>query len=306
MAELIRRSEPDVVHANSVSMSRLAGPVVQEISRPSVAHLRDIVKLGAASIAQLACHRRLLAVSGATRDWYQRMGLAGADIRVEYNGVDLVRFHPRSPSGYLHAELGIDRRMRLIGTIGQIGLRKGTDVFLAAMNRVAERWPDVHFLSVGQRYSQKEEARAFEERVRRESACGALRGRVHWLGVREDVDRLLGELTIYVHAARQEPLGRVLLESAAAGVPVVATDVGGTREIFCGRPPSALLVPVNAVDSLAESVLRLLDSPALQRDLGQAARRRAETAFDVHQAARRLESHYFEVAGPDARRRSEA
>ena len=149
LAELIRRSEPDVVHANSVSMSRLAGPVVQEISRPSVGHLRDIVKLGAASIAQLACHRRLLAVSAATRDWYQRMGLAGADIRVEYNGVDLVRFHPRSPSGYLHAELGIDRRMRLVGTIGQIGLRKGTDVFLAAMNRVAERWPDVHFLIGG-------------------------------------------------------------------------------------------------------------------------------------------------------------
>ena len=113
-------------------------------------------------------------------------------------------------------------------------------------------------------------------------------------------------MTIYVHAARQEPLGRVLLESAAAGVPVVATDVGGTREIFCGRPPSALLVPVDAVDPLAESVLRLLDSPALQRDLGQAARQRAETAFDVHQAARRLESHYSEVAGPDARRRSEA
>ncbi len=159
LTELIRHSDPDVVHANSVSMSRLAGPVVQEINRPSVGHLRDIVKLSAASISQLACHRRLLAVSAATRDWYQRMGLAGADIRVEYNGVDLIRFHPRSPSGYLHAELGIDRSLRLIGTIGQIGLRKGTDVFLSAMHRVAERLPDVHFLLVGQRYSQKEEAR---------------------------------------------------------------------------------------------------------------------------------------------------
>ncbi len=141
--------------------------------------------------------------------------------------------------------------------------------------------------------------------MRQESARGALRGRVHWLGVRDDIDRLLRELTIYVHAARQEPLGRVLLESAAAGLPVVATDVGGTREIFCGLPPSALLVPVDAVDSLAESVRRLLDSPALQRDLGRAARGRAETTFDVQQAARRLEGHYFEVASTGARHRSE-
>ncbi len=92
-----------------------------------------------------------------------------------------------------------------------------------------------------------------------------------------------------------------------AGLPIVATDVGGTREIFCARPPSALLVPVDAVESLAESVRAAAgQSPRLQRDLGQAARRRAETAFDVHQAARRLASHYFEVAGPEARRRSES
>ncbi len=130
-------------------MSRLAGPVVQDLQRaqPGTSARHRQVECGVD--ARSRCHRRLLAVSAATRDWYQRMGLAGADIRVEYNGVDLVRFHPRSPSGYLHAELGIDRRMRLVGTIGQIGLRKGTDVFLAAMNRVAERWPDVHFLIGG-------------------------------------------------------------------------------------------------------------------------------------------------------------
>jgi glycosyltransferase involved in cell wall biosynthesis len=79
-------------------------------------------------------------------------------------------------------------------------------------------------------------------------------------------------------------------------LPVVATEVGGTREIFAGLEPSALLVPVDAVDQMAESVRRLLDCPILRRDLGRAARRRAETTFDVRHAARRLETHYFELA----------
>ncbi|MHB0960658.1 MAG: glycosyltransferase family 4 protein [Pirellulaceae bacterium] len=305
LAELLRHCAPEVVHANSVSMSRLAGPVVQQLKIPGIGHLRDIVKLGASSIAALASHRRLLAVSAATSRWYQGHGLERADIRVEHNGVDLTRFRPRSSSGYLHVQLGIDRKSRLIGTIGQIGLRKGTDVLLSAMSHVARQRPDVHLLVVGQRYSQKDEARAFEERIRRESAGSPLCGRVHWLGVRDDIDLLLNELTIYVHAARQEPLGRVLLESAAAGLAIVATDVGGTREIFCGSPPSALLVPADAVDHLAETVQRLLDSPDLQQDLGRAARRRAESTFNVQQAAQRLAGHYFEVADAGAARRCE-
>ncbi len=221
---------------------------------PSVGHLRDIVQLSAASIRDLSGHRRLLAVSAATRDWYRSCGVPGERIWVEYNGVDLDRFRPQPPGGYLHAELGIDRRARLVSTIGQIGLRKGTDVFMAAAAQIAEAVSDVHFLIVGRRYSQKDEARAFEQRVRQQANCRVLRGRVHSLGVRTDIDCLLRELTVYVHAARQEPLGRVLLESAATGLAVVATDVGGTREIFDTCPPSALLVPPDAVEQLAQSI----------------------------------------------------
>ena len=63
------------------------------------------------------------------------------------------------------------------------------------------------------------------------------------MGVRSDVDRMLGEATLLVHPARQEPLGRVLLEAAAAGIAVVTTTVGGTREIFPPDRNAAILVP---------------------------------------------------------------
>jgi glycosyltransferase involved in cell wall biosynthesis len=222
--------------------------------------------------------------------------MLGKRIVVEYNGVDLDRFCPRPPAGYLHAELGIDRQARLVSTIGQLGLRKGTDVFVAAAERIAESLSDVHFLIVGQRYSQKAESCAFEQQVHQQADRGVLRGRVHFLGVRADLDRLLREMTVYVHAARQEPLGRVLLEAAATGLPVVATDVGGTREIFDTHWPSALLVPPDAVEQLAQSIQRVLSDAVLQHDLGQAARRRAEAMFDVRDAAVRLANQYAEIA----------
>jgi glycosyltransferase involved in cell wall biosynthesis len=296
LRRLLAHWRPAVLHANSVSMSRLSGPVAESMRIPSLGHLRDIVRISAAAIEALRHHRRLLAVSAATRDWYRELGLRDVDLRVEYNGVDLNRFRPGTPTGYLHDELDLDRQLRLVGTIGQIGLRKGTDALLEAMHQVAMHHPDTHVVIVGQRYSQKAEAVAFEQDVRSLADDPRLSGRVHWLGVRTDIAELLRELSVYVHAARQEPLGRVLLEAAASGVAIVATDAGGTREIFPESIDSAEIVPVDSVDALAQAIQHLLGDPLRAAALGANARNRA-AAFDVQSVAGNLAGHYLEIAG---------
>ena len=295
LAGLIRSWRPDLLHANSLAMGRLAGPVVAGLGVPSVAHLRDIIKLSRQAAADLGCNGRLLAVSGAVRDFHAAAGRPAEKIHVLYNGVDLERFRPRPPSGDLHRQLGLAPGVPLLGTIGQLALRKGQDVLLAAMTRVAGEFPDVHCLVVGARWSDKDESRRFEADLR--AAAERLGGRVHWLGVRDDVDRLLPELTVLVHPARQEPLGRVLLEAAACGVAVVATDVGGTREIFPASSDSARLVPPDDAVAMAAAIGQLLGDPALRVRLGIAARRRAEAAFDIRTAAAGLVRHYQEVVG---------
>lgn len=299
LERLLASWRPAVLHANSVSMSRLSGPVAQSLQIPSLGHLRDIVRVSGAALAALRCHRRLLAVSTATRDWYRELGLGDVEIRVEYNGVDLTRFFPGPRTGYLHDEIGLDRHQKLVGTIGQIGGRKGTDVLLQAMQQVVVRCPDTHLVIVGQRYSQKEEAVAFEHRVHELADDTRLSGRVHWLGVRTDIAELLRELAIYVHAARQEPLGRVLLEAAATGVAIVATAVGGTREIFPATSDSAEIVPVNSVEALVRAIELLLKNPIRAAALGTRARMRA-AQFDVKEVARKLAGHYFDLDGPAA------
>ena len=294
LAGRIRQLGPKLVHANSLATGRLLGPVAAGLGVPSVAHLRDIVKLSSAAIADLNCHKRLLAVSEATRRFHVAQGLAAEKTQVLYNGVDLQQFRPRPATGYLHRELGLPPGVPLLGAIGQISLRKGLDVLVRAAQSFCAR-TEARLLMVGERFSGKDESREFEAQLRR-AAEGPLCGRLHLLGPRADVDRLLNELTLLVHPARQEPLGRVLLEAGAAGVAVIATDVGGTREIFLPGCEAARLTAPDDPAALAVAVEDLLSDAAARARLGVMARRRIEEAFDRRRATLALVEHYGELA----------
>ena len=291
--QLVRAIEavrPTLVHANSLSMARLAGPVARSLGVASLGHLRDILRLSKQAIDDLNANTRLLAVSEATRRFHVEQGLDPARVDVLYNGVDLERFRPRSRSGCLHRELGLSETAQLVVTIGQIGLRKAPDLIPDVAAHVLRQMPETYFLMVGERWSEKDESRQLEANL--EAASERLGGHVRLLGVRSDVDRLLGEVDLLLHPARQEPLGRVLLEAAAAGTAVVATDVGGTREIFPPELDSAVIVPKDDTAGMAEAIVELLKDPGRRAEVSEAARRRAEARFDARVSAGRLLEYY--------------
>ncbi len=297
LATLLASLQPDLVHANSLSMSRLAGPVIRDKGLPGqglrgLGHLRDIIGVSGQAMRDLNAMDRLLAVSAATRDFHIAQGLDATRCHVAYNGVDLETFRPRPPSGYLHRELGLAADALLIGTVGQLVIRKGHDVLAAAAARLTTAWPQAHFILVGECPSQKAESQAHYQALRAAFTAGPLAGRGHFLGVRSDVPQLLNEFNLLVHPARQEPLGRVLLEAAASGTPVVATAVGGTEEIFPSASQSALLIPPDDPAAMAAAIDRLLGDAAAQAQLGMNARHRAEAAFSQQQAAATLCAHY--------------
>lgn len=292
LERLIARQRPTLIHANSLSMARIAGPVAAEAGVASLGHLRDIVKLSRQAVTKLNHHRRLIAVSRAVREFHVDQGVDADKCVVVNNGVDLEKFQPRKAAGYLHRELRLPNDARLIATIGQVGIRKATDTALAAAMQVVSAVPDIHWLIVGERTSDKAEAIEFERQLHLAASTSPLVGRVHIVGSRDDVPRIMCECTLLVHAARQEPLGRVLLEAAASGLAVVATDVGGTREIFPTQSEGALLVPPNDVNALADAVIDLLTDEPRRTILAARARRRAAAAFDIGLAAERLMEQY--------------
>jgi len=297
LSELLAASQAALLHANSLAMGRLSGPVAAELPLPSISHLRDIIKLSAAAVADLNRHDRLLAVSEATRDFHIRQGLAAEKTHVLYNGVDLQQFHPRRASGWLHERLGLPREAMLVGSIGQLVLRKGHDVVAHAAASLGGQLPHVHWIIAGSRHSQKDEAIEHETAVRATFAAAGLADRVHFLGTVENVDELLPELAVLIHPSRQEPLGRVLLEAASSGVACIATDAGGTCEIFPPAAGAARLVPVGDSAALAAAIAELAQNPQERAKLGRAARRQAETVFDIRKSAAELAVHYRQIAG---------
>lgn len=295
LSEIIRQIRPTILHANSLSTSRIAGPVAGELQTPSIGHLRDIVTLSSQAICDLNQHTRLIAVSAATRDFHVAQKLDAANCVVLHNGVDLAKFYLREPTGYLHRELALPSRARFVAGIGQLGLRKATEIALQAALKIARDLPDLQWLIVGSRTSNKLESREFEVRLHQIANQPALAGRVHFLGNRNDIPQLLNECEILVHAARQEPLGRVLLEAAASGIAIIATDVGGTADIFPPDSRAAILVPPDHPDAIANALLRLCRDDLLRRTTAANARRRAEQAFDINQTAHQLVRVYQEI-----------
>jgi glycosyltransferase involved in cell wall biosynthesis len=281
------RVRPDLIHGNSLSMGRLTSALGTQIGVPSSAHLRDILGLSQGAVRQLNANRALVAVSQAVRNYHVNQGVDAARMHVVYNGIDTERFAHLNSATSVRDELGLPADAFLVATIGQICLRKGQDVFANAAILAAPKIPDAHFLVIGERYSEKTESVLYEEAISFEVGVAGISSRFHRLGYRSDVERLLTEIDLVVHCARQEPFGRVLLEAAAAERPIIATKVGGTAEMLVDGE-SAILIPPDKPEILADAIVRLYRDPMLRRRLATAAKERVTARFSIEQSARLL------------------
>lgn len=124
-----------------------------------------------------------------------------------------------------------------------------------------------------------------------ESECG-----VRWLGHRSDMERLMGQVHIVCLPSYREGLPKALAEAAAAGRPIVATDVPGCRDVV-EHGVNGLLVPPREVAALSAALAMLAASSRLRESMGDAGRRLAEQQFDVNAIVRRTLAVYEELTG---------
>jgi glycosyltransferase involved in cell wall biosynthesis len=169
-----------------------------------------------------------------------------------YNAVNLERFS--SPQGEnvrqdKRRELGIPAQAPVIGTIGRLTVQKGYSVLLQAVDSVLRVLPDAHFVIVG-------DGELGEDLVSMAARLG-IADAVHFAGARNDVEQLLATMDLFVSSSLWEGLPTVILESMASGVPVVATDVSGTRELVSDGV-TGLLVPAGDASLLAQAIVRAL------------------------------------------------
>jgi glycosyltransferase involved in cell wall biosynthesis len=286
--------QADLLHGNSLSTAQFTGLAGERLGIPAISHIREVEKLNGARRRRVTRNTKLIAVSRAVKEHLIVEGVEAARVDVIHNGVDLETFHPDRVEGTIRSELDLPASASLVAAIGQISLRKASEVFLDAVLRLLPRRRDLHALLIGERFSTKEESVALERRLRERVEEEGVGQRVHFLGWREDVAAILASLDVLVHAARQEPLGRVLLEAAAAGVPTVATRVGGTPEIIRDGE-TGWLVPADDAEALAARVEWVLEHPEARLRAATSARLQAEDCFGVERCVRRTEALYREL-----------
>jgi len=181
-----------------------------------------------------------------------------------------------------------------IGIIGRIAPWKGQDVFLEAAALLIRRGFSARFRIAGSAMFGEEQ---FERKLRELAVSLGIEAHVEFLGF-SDVPAVLGSLDVLVHASRlPEPFGQVIIEGMAAGVPVIATDGGGAREIIEDRK-TGLLVPMGHAAALAEALVELLSRQEFARALAVAGRQHVLEHFTVEQSARRSEALYEALARP--------
>ena len=117
---------------------------------------------------------------------------------------------------------------------------------------------------------------------------------VIWTGYRDDVLQLLPAFDIFIQPSHHEGLPNTVLEAMAAGLPVVATSVGGTPELVVNGE-TGLLVPSRDSDALAGAITELLEQPEVRDSLGQAGQERVKLHFSVDEMVRKIEQLYEQL-----------
>jgi sugar transferase (PEP-CTERM/EpsH1 system associated) len=203
------------------------------------------------------------------------------------NGVDTGEFRPRAGVAAARALLGVPREGFHVGCVARLAAVKGHATLLEAFARFRVARPDAHLTLVGD----GPERGALEERA----ALLDLDRAVTLAGARAGVAEILGAFDVFALASLSEGIPLTLLEAASAGLPVVATRVGGNDEVVV-HGETGFLVPANDPAALAEA-LTAVSELSSRATMGAAGRARVERRFSMDRMARAYADLYVEVLG---------
>ena len=202
------------------------------------------------------------------------------------NGIDLERFDPArvapSARAALRRQIGAGDHDVVVGTVGRLVHEKGYRELIEVCRRIGDR---ARFVAAG--WSDDDKADALTANELADARAAGLQ----LLGMRDDLEVVYAAMDVFVLASHREGFPRAAMEAAAMGVPIVATDIRGCREVV-DDGTNGLLVPVGNVAALTAAVDRLVASPELRSTMGAAGRRIASERFDERRVVERVMNVY--------------
>lgn len=289
-----RQVRPDILHTHNPKpgiygriMGRLAGvPVVMNTvhgiyAQSSDSSFRKIVVYGAERVAAAFSDLNLVQ-NEEDLATLRRVHVPAHKLRLLGNGVDLQRFD-RSRSGpdreQVRRELGFGPDDVVCGVVGRLVSEKGFREVFEAAGRLHDRAPNVKWMVVGPEDHAKADAISAAEVHAAEARSG---GTLRVLGERSDMPRLYAAMDLYVLASYREGFPRSAMEAAAMGLPIVATNIRGCRQVV-DDDVTGRFVPKRDPVALADEVAALAADPGTRARMGEAAYAKAVRNFDQRQ-----------------------
>lgn len=289
VAEVLRRERIDVIHTHNTGPffhgglgATLAG-VRTHIHTDHARTFPDRMRWMVAEHLLSHLAYRVVGVSEhTTRNLVRYERIPESRLVTIPNGIDLPP--PSRPRREVRASLGLPDDVPVVGTAGRLTHQKGLEYLVRAAAALRPRHPGLHTLIVGE----GPEREPLEELAR---SLG-VQDRVLFLGVRMDIADLFGALDLYALPSRWEGLPMAILEAMAAGLPVVASSVGGVPTAI-RHGQEGLLVPAEDDGALAQALDEVLSDPSTLARMGSASRRRYEARFTVSTMALRYQQLYL-------------
>jgi glycosyltransferase involved in cell wall biosynthesis len=274
LRRIICTEHPDIVHVHSRRGADFWGIIAARLSRTKVVLTRRVDNPEPRWVAQMKYRLcdGMITISEGIRQVLLSEGIPAHKIVCVPSGVAGEQYDQACQSEWFCSEFDLRPDNKVIGVIGQLIPRKGHRYLIEAAPEILKHYPETRFLFFGQGPLQHD--------LQQSCKSMDMATKVHFAGFRMDLERILPCLDLVVHPATMEGLGVSLLQAAAAGVPIVATRVGGIPEIVHDGV-NGYLVDVGNTQAIVDAVLTLLHTPLKAKRLGRAGRELMRSHFSL-------------------------
>ena len=228
---------------------------------------------------------KIIVVSKAVQKFYELSGIPKNKFHLIYNGLDLSKFDNKKSRESKRKELGINEETFVIGTVGRIHPQKGHEFLIEVGEKLSKENGSILFLIIGGGY--------LKEKLERKIKSLNIEKHFLFLGEREDLPELLSCMDIFILSSVREGFPNVILEAMASSLPVVATDVGGVKELMIDNQ-TGFIVPPAKPSLLYENVSKLIKDKELRHKMGNAGFEQVKQ-FSIEKMARETEDLYQEL-----------
>jgi len=291
LGTIVSRLDPALIHVNDMwwvphtvraVASRSSSPV------PIVVHVRQEIEPVKVGRYELDRVEAVIAISRQIEESLIHGGVSAKKVRTLYSGIDLSKIQIVHDAQAIRQMIGLPNEAVLLGTVANLFARKGYEVMLRALPAIVRAVPTVHYVIVGS------DENGYADRLNRLAGELNIADRVHIVGFQDPVEPFLSALDLYVHPALMEGFGIAVVEAMAMGKAVVATTTGGLPEVVA-QGETGLLVPPGDVESLAATVVSLLDDTVRREQMGRNGKIRAQERFGLDASVAQVEQLYGEV-----------